>query len=500
MGFFWNRAETPQAQTKRKRLSVKSAISSWAAAELSTLTQSWTKTSQPINQEIKNDLVATRARARDLAKNDVHVKKFMRLIKSNVVGRTGVILQSKVRNSDGTIDTIASNAIELAWKEFGKWGVANIKGNKTFVELQGLFWDHLLRDGEVLILKHKTSSANKFSYGLQFLDPEVLSVQNDQDLKNGNKVRMSVETDSIGRVVAYHVSSTDATHDSFYEFRGAGYIRIEADRVIHRFISEYADQIRGMPEIAVAMTRLKNLDGYEQAEIISKRVSAAKMGFFSRNEEGQGYEGEEHDEYVSMDASPGSIDELPNNVTFSNFDPSHDGSSYDAFVKSALKGIASGLGVSYHSLASDLEGVNYSSGRLGALEDRDTFMAMQDWFIECFMRPVFEEWLNQAVLNQSIKIPTGGTLRTTDVERYMAANFQARRWLWVDPLKDMSANEKAITLGLTSRSAVIREQGRDPEDVFLEIQAEQERLKELGILQEPATAGFLMPEEGEDNE
>lgn len=497
---FWNRTETPQTQPKRKRLSVRSSISSWAAAELSNLTQSWAKTSQPINQEIKNDLVATRARARDLAKNDVHVKKFMRLIKSNVVGRTGVILQSKVRNSDGTIDTVASNAIELAWKDFGKWGVANIKGNKTFVELQGLFWDHLLRDGEVLILKHKTSTANRFAYGLQFLDPEVLSVQNDQLMKNGNRVRMSVETDNIGRVVAYHLSSTDTSHDSFYEFRGAGYIRISAERIIHRFVSEYADQLRGMPEIAVAMTRLKNLDGYEQAEIISKRVSAAKMGFFSRNEEGQGYEGEEHDEYVSMDASPGSIDELPNNVTFSNFDPSHDGSSYDAFVKSALKGIASGLGVSYHSLASDLEGVNYSSGRLGALEDRDTFMAMQDWFIECFMRPVFEEWLTQAVFSQAIKIPTGGTLRITDIDRYMAANFQGRRWLWVDPLKDMSANEKAITLGLTSRSAVIREQGRDPEDVFLEIQAEQERLKELGILQEPAQAGFLMPEEGEENE
>lgn len=498
---FWNKSE-PSPKKRAKRISVRSAVSTWAAAELSNLTQSWLKVSKPINQEIRDDLERIRARSRDLAKNDVHVKKFIRLVKSNVVGRKGVILQSKVKNSDGTLDVIACNAIESAWREFGKWGIANIKGDRTFVDLQNLFWDHVLRDGEVLIIKHKRSSVNKFGYALQFVDPELLSIKNNQTLKGGNQVRMGVETDFSGRAVAYHLTSTDTTHDHFYEFHGQGYIRLPADRIIHRFYSDYADQVRGMPEIAVAMTRLKNLDGYEQAEIISKRVSAAKMGFFSRNAEGEGYEGEEHDDYVSMDASPGSIDELPHNVNFSTFDPSHDGSSYDAFVKSALKGIASGLGVSYHSLASDLEGVNYSSGRLGALEDRDTFMAMQDWFIDCFIEPVFKEWLYHSVMRGAIKTAQGGTLRYTaeDITRYEDAIFQGRRWLWVDPAKDMIANEKAVTLGLTSRAAIIREQGRDPDDVFNEIAEENRRLKELGILQEPATAGFLMPEEGEEND
>lgn len=494
---FLKKQEQPTKATRRK---AKRNGGAWKGAQRTEINASWTRSSVPINEQIKRDLETLRARSRDLAKNDVHVKKFLRLIKSNVVGRTGIKLQSKVPDQNGKLDQVAIRAVERAYSEFCGWGVANAKGMFTFVELQKLFFDHLFRDGEVLIVEVR-GPVNKFNYGLQFLDPEVLSVQNNQDLKNGNKIRMGVETNAGGRVVAYHVSSIDTTHSQYYEFHGQGYIRIPADRVIHRFMAEYADQIRGVPELAVAMNRMKNLDGYEEAEIIGKRISAAKMGFFSRNEEGEGYEGEQDDDgTLSMDATPGIIEEVGYNVNFHTFDAKHDGASYDAFVKSALRGIAAGLGVSYHSLANDLEGVNYSSGRIGVLEDRDIFMALQDWFVECFIKPVFKSWIEMAVLSGAIKTETGGTLRVSDIERYSVASFQGRRWLWVDPLKDMSANEKAINMNLTSRAAIIREQGNDPDEVFKEIAEEKERLKQLGIYQEPAEAGFFMPDENEGAE
>ena len=502
---FWNKKEKEPQRKPVKRKSTRSFYNAWMAAVTDNLTESWTRSSTPINEQIKNDLETLRARSRDLAKNDPHVRKFIRLMKANIVGRSGVMLQSKVKNPNGTIDTVASNAIELAWKEFGKWGIASRTNDKTFVDLQGLFWDHILRDGEVLILKVANDTVNRFGYGLQFIDPEQLSVKCNLTLKSGNKVRMGVELDDFNAPIAYHLTSTNTAHSAFYQFEGKGYIRISADKVIHRFFSEYADQVRGVPEVASVLNRLKNLDGYEEAEIVSKRVSASKMGFFSRNAEGQGYDGADYDdgtesEAVSMDARPGIIDELPHDVNFSVFDPSHDGASYDAFVKSALKSISAGLGVSYHSLANDLEGVNYSSGRLGALEDRDNYMFLQDWFINCFIEPVFREWVESAVLRGQINIPSGGTLRLGDIDRYKDANFQARRWLWVDPQKDMTANEKAVALGLTSRAAIIREQGRDPEDVFREIAEENKRLEELGISQQPAQAGFLLPDEQEETE
>lgn len=501
MGFF----NLFKKQSEPKKASIgktsKRSYNAWSGAEVTPLNATWTRSSVPINEQIKRDLPTLRARSRDLAKNDVHVKKFIRLIKSNVVGRKGIKLQSKVKNSNGTLDEIAIKAIEAGWKEFGKWGVANAKGDRTWVEMQNLFWDHLMRDGEVLILKINNSNVNKFGFALQYLDPEVLEVLNDQTLSNGNKIKMGVEVNGVGVTTAYHVSSIDTTHEHYYTFAGRGFIRLSADRVVHRFLSEYADQLRGIPEIAVAMDRIKNLDGYEQAEIIGKRVSSSKMGFFSRNGEGEGYDGEEEEDgSISMDASPGVLEELPNNVNFQTFDTKHDGASYEAFVKTGLRGISAGLGVSYHSLANDLEGVNYSSGRIGVIEDRDIFMSLQDWFIDSFIEVVFNEWITSAVINGALKTERGGTLRVSDLYRYKEATWQARRWLWVDPLKDMTASEKAIGLNLTSRAAIIREQGNDPDEVFKEIAEEKERLKKLGILQEPAEAGFLMPEENEEAE
>lgn len=494
----FKRNKPSEKQVKRQH--TKRNFNAWSAAQITDLTASWTRTSVPINEQIYRDLTVLRSRSRDLAKNDPHIKKFLRLVKTNVVGRSGVVLQSKVKNSNGTIDTAASQAIERAWRDFGEWGVANTKGTDTFVGIQNLFWDHLLRDGEVLIQQVESTAYNRFGYSLRFLDPEVLSLKNNQELKNGNKVRMGVELDAAGRAVAYHLTSKDTTHTAFYEHDGQGYIRVRADRIIHRFFSEYADQVRGVPEIAVVMNRIKNLSGYEEAEVIGKRVSASKMGFFSRNGEGDGYEGEEHAEGVSMDASPGVIDEIPYDVKFHTFDTGHDGGTYETFVKTALKSVASGLGVSYHTLGSDLEGVNYSSGRLGALEDRDFYMALQDWFIACFIQPVFKQWIYHAVMRRQITLQGGGTLRPTDIDRYQDCYFQARRWLWVDPAKDMLANEKAIDLGLTSRSAIIREQGRDPDDVFNEIAEEKARMEALGIYNVPASAGFLMPEETEQGD
>jgi len=53
------------------------------------------------------------------------------------------------------------------------------------------------------------------------------------------------------------------------------------------------------------------------------------------------------------------------NRKFVNVDSDYPHQMYSAFVKAHLQGIASGLGISYHALANDLEGVNYSSIRAG---------------------------------------------------------------------------------------------------------------------------------------
>jgi capsid protein len=123
--------------------------------------------------------------------------------------------------------------------------------------------------------------------------------------------------------------------------------------------------------------------------------------------------------------------------------------------------------------------VNYSSIRAGVLEDREVFKGLQNWFIRSLVQPVYEEWVTTVIGQRLLRI---GTIPLNKpVAEYYPAHYQARRWAWVDPQKDGTANQLAIDNLTKSRSAIIREQGDDPESVFREIRAEQDMLDAMGL-------------------
>jgi capsid protein len=66
----------------------------------------------------------------------------------------------------------------------------------------------------------------------------------------------------------------------------------------------------------------------------------------------------------------------------------------------------------------------------------------------------------------------------------MAVQFQARRWEWIDPAKDVKADVEAIDNLIKPRSQVIRERGRDPREVYAEIAADIEDMRAEGIPEE----------------
>jgi lambda family phage portal protein len=119
------------------------------------------------------------------------------------------------------------------------------------------------------------------------------------------------------------------------------------------------------------------------------------------------------------------------------------------------------MGVSYNALASDLEGVNYSSMRSGLLIERDQWRICQSLMKESFLQPIFEYWISMALLSGAL------ALDSRDPSRFTEGKWKARGWQWVDPLKDTQANTLAINAGLTSRSACMAEEGEDAEDAKL---------------------------------
>jgi lambda family phage portal protein len=246
--------------------------------------------------------------------------------------------------------------------------------------------------------------------------------------------------------------------------------------MIHAFRVDRIGQNRGSPWTATAMTRLKMLGGYEEAELVAARVSASKMGFFV-SESGDEYQGDgtAPDGTLNMDVQPGQFSQLPAGVDFKAYDPQHPSTAFRDFEKAMLRGIASGLGVSYTSLANDLEAVSYSSIRQGLLEERDQWRRVQHWMVEHFCQPVYLRWLRQALDSGVVNLPANKYFK------FSATQWVPRGWQWVDPRNEAEAQIVAINNGLMTRTQALAERGLDIEDVMRERQAEDEIIASFNV-------------------
>jgi len=413
-----------------------------------------------------------RDRSRDLERNNEWIRGFLRTLENNVLGESGISLQMRVRDPSGRLDEVANQIIEDRWWQWGRVGRCTLNRRQSWRDVQKLVIRSMARDGEVLVRLIRQRAGLR----LQVLEADLLDVDFHQTLANGNEIRFGVEFGPDREVLAFHLLTR---HPGDMLPGGGGFapprVRIPAEELLHLFIEERADQSRGFPWLVASMKGLRMLDGYSEAELIAARTAASKMGFFTRTTP-EGYQGPEDGEgNLRMDASPGVIEELPPGVSFQEWDPKHPNQAFGDFIKSRLRGVATSLGVSYNTFASDLEGVNFSSIRAGLLEEREVWKALQRWMIEHFCEPVFEAWLELELMSGRIPLPA------SKLWKFNAPEFRGRRWQWVDPKKDVEANILAIRAGLASQRDVISENGGDRHDVFTAQASDKEEADALGL-------------------
>lgn len=481
MGVFdWLLGKSRTAEAPTTSAGWKISRRNYTAGKVDRLTASWTTNAKSIDQIVASELKILRARSREQAASNDYARRFVALSKSNIVGPHGVTFQARIKDPNGIQDGMANDAVEAAWAAWGASRNCDVTGLLNWVEMQHLFIESVVVDGEVLLRKIYGKAAGAHGYALQFLDPELLDVDFNKELGGGSYIKFGIEFNQWGRPQAYHLIDSDPSQ-SDYAYRARKYMRVPADQIIHAFCVERVGQKRGIPWMATALSRMQMLNGYEDAAITNARIGASKMGFF-KSSDGQGYGGDEVDAAGNLitDVAPGTFEQLPSGVELSSWDPAYPNGEFGAFMKSCLRGISAGLGVSYNSLANDLEGVNFSSIRSGVQEDRESWKTLQEWMIGRLHTVVYTDWLRAQLLMQNILV-FGKPLNPLREEKYRQVSWQARRWQWVDPLKDIKAQIEAINNGLRSRSDVIREQGRDPDDVWSEIERERKTLDAMGI-------------------
>lgn len=468
------------------------------AAQYTRLTASWAQADRSINTELRADLDALRRRSRDLVKNEPLAQKYMEMVTTNVVGANGFTLQARV--SDGKVqDGLANAAIEAAWMDWSRATNCDVSGRMSFPDMTRAIIRGVARDGEALV-RIREGANNKYGYALQFLDIERLDTMLNREQEPGlNQIIMGVEMDGDGRPVAYHLLTAPLGRDPV----GRKHARIPASEIIHLFITDDPEQVRGVPWMHASMIRIHHLKGFQEAAIVAARVGASKMGFFTSKEGNPSalQDGEDEAGVPFTEAEPGQFGMLPEGYSFESFNPDYPHANYEPFVKGAKRDIGSGFGAAYHSLANDLEGVNFSSIRSGTLEERDNWMLIQRWLVGSLLETVYPGWMDNSLLSGAILLPNGSALPAAKRQKFMAHEFQGRRWQWVDPLKDITASVLAIENGLASPYTIASQQGLDAEDVLDDIARFQAAIKARGIVlgsaaqPAPAPADPVEPDE-----
>lgn len=465
-------------------------VRSFQAGTPSRLTAAFLSTNTSIDSDLLASLETLRARSRSLTQNNPYGTKYLAMVAANVVGHQGFSLQARCTETSylktqskivTTPDNAANRAIESAFAAWCSRGVCDVTGQHSFNDLCRLFIRTAAGDGEVIVRRIRSNSLNRFGYALQILDIDRLDVVDNRQLSNGNVVRMGVEIDTYGRPVAYWLRNRHPNDSG----PGLG-VSVQRERVLatdifHCFQSKRPEQRRGYPWITPAIESLYHLGEFDQSALVAARKGADTLGFFVSPEGSPPNSDGSGDAPIEVSVA-GTFDTLPEGYDLRPYDSKYPNEVYGAYVKANLRRVASGIGVAYNGLANDLEGVNFSSIRAGMLEERESWMEIQDWMIDCFLTPVFLDWLQMAVSRGAVVMENGSALPAAKLDKFSAHTWQGRRWPWVDPLKDIEASVTAINAGLDSPQRMAAEQGRDIEDVLDDIAAFQAMVNDKGIV------------------
>lgn len=430
--------------------------------------------------ELRNGLADVRAKTRFLARNSSSMKRFIALMRTNVVGENGFRLQCRVRMLDGKMDVSLNKRVESAWNDFCV--APTTCGTMHMIDLTRQAVASWCRDGEIL---WEIVTGDSYPHGIavnpmeaDFLDEAL----NGKYENTGNEIRMGVEINATGRPVAYHFLTSHPGDLTYYSpMTRRRYRRVLADRVIHVYEKLRPGQTRGEPPASSIVHSIKMLDGYREAETMGRRLRSALMGFFQKMSQTTAGIDEladtvdQDDTLLEMSMEPGILKELPAGLEFKQFDPGGAQTDYKDFEGQAKKDIAMGVNISTMSHGMEVEGVSYSSGRTVAVEDRDYYKEMQGFFIRTLMIPLYREWSRVSIFYHDGWPPS----RTDAVRK--ATKFRGRGWDWVDPAKDVRANAEALATGQTSLSRIAASRGMDRDELFDELQDDMAAAKARGL-------------------
>ena len=466
----------------------------YRGAEMSRLTgDSIARTQSPVEQ-LRGDLRILRARGRDLGLNDALATKFLGVKRAEVLGSRGARLQAQVRRPDGELDVETNRAIEAAWKDWTE-GPVTVDGMQNFALYEHLSFGTMMSEGE-FFTRRILGLSRPHGLALQGIDPDMVDETRTvlSGVAGGNEIWLGVEVDGEGARVAYHVFDGPYSQGFYARPRR----RIAASEIVHSFVAQRLNQARGVTWFAPIMVPSLHLNGYLEAVVVGSRAGASQMAFIEQDVDANsntspdaegGADGDPLGaQPVEMETSPGTVLRLAPGEKMSAFTPTQPTDLFDDFTTAVERWIATGLLTSYSSLTGDYSKANYSSERASQLVQRVLCRMIQEHWAFVFRRPIYEWWLEAAILSGALRLPS------FDWRRYRSHRWLMQTSEWVDPVKELEASVIELQLGLTTITQLLAERGEDTEEMLRQRQKDEELFKRYGL-----DLGALIAQAGSGN-
>jgi lambda family phage portal protein len=321
---------------------------------------------------------------------------------------------------------------------------------------------------------------------------------------SGTIIHCGVEMiEETRRPIAYYFHTTPT---SVYTFNGRGQplARIAASDIIHGFTQHDEDQPRGIPEGHAGMVKLKMLEELDRAELTAARDDACSTRSYEADRDAsmEGFkdltqpDNEAAGRALIAEKEPGQQIILPPGWREKINTPQHPNGNHGVFKSGLNKDVASAFDIEYSNAFNDWAGVSFSSVRVGTISERDAWIIAQNDFISQCKTPQFLAWLQSF-----LALSASGSLPATKLPKFAEHSFRGRRWMWVDPMKDMNAAKMARDHGWKTDTQITEDLGGDYDE------NQEQAARDRGTRQkhgnpEPQIGNGNMPkpEKGEDDE
>lgn len=444
-------------QISRMRLNALSGFS--GASRKKKYAATWDTYRSDPDEILLHDHPILNQRSADLDRNNPIACGAISTLEENVIG-TGLRVQSMIDSEFLGLESEQAAAWQAeAERIFKVWACSKLsdaKQEQNFYQMQATAFISSLISGDCFAQRQFRRSDFLGTCWRLVDSSRVCNPNFNMDTK---EISGGIERGLYGEPKIYHVTNVHPHSTK----QSVTWRKIRPDSMdgltkdfIHCFKKRLITESRGRPILSPVIEALKQLGRYTEAELQAAVVAGLFTVFITSPDGSTGidfYDGEDEESKPSdrdYALGYGSTIGLAEGEAVSTANPGRPNSGFDPFILAVTRQIGVALGIPHELLIKHFTS-SYSASRAALNEAQRSFRQRRKWFADSFCQPIYESVIIEAISKGYLNAP--GFLDDYQTRMaYLNTVWTGDAWGSIDPVKDVTAAEKRLSLGLTTRT------------------------------------------------